>query len=699
MPTGGTSILQSEMDALAILANAKLLPLVNAVIAANPGYWLPHFYSRYSSGVYPTGTIANPQPNYLFDPDTKNWVSELNRIRGDYWNMIFGFSGHDYDSPVYLSSNNLVSGEWIVGVNDPDTYPAVNVVTGELDPTQQGILFGDLNNVLCAYRNVSFIYAFDDAPDGLTITGTLSDASVFSTSGTPYSVNGIHPTSQIMRVDCLTNTADPTAKWTLSLPLLKGVWVANTLPVPGNNVFIDQDMPPYVGAYFTSTNNEPNPAKTAIFTMLPWLHWDDLDNPPTGQYNNALPVLASSMRQQSMLPHGTKYNLISQSEQCQPAQWLVKRDTDFIPFNYGFNPNDEESVYSGISLGTGEIRYDAFPRIQNDAVSLKIRLVTSTSEGWQDGQFIYGQPLSVNLKIFVSTKPVKINPSDPSSYDFVTTNNEVTIPTDGGSGYLQTILDTQHFFGFQFATQNDTATDVVFDLITEINTTAYPQRQYFPVCNECYSYSITTFDPIPNSGVSLYSTYQPKPVPQSGYCIFKVRVTRLPANNMAGISVTPSSGNEIVVTIGQNKLQEDGTLVFTPFYTENGLDVFTVTIPANAGDSGDVDVFWPVLVGNEIVWHCDSTVIVEAWANWQPIWFAGIYGFYYWIFGNNWNGLLGNGLPTSYQNCLAFKNSFSKYYANYSAISPMGYTPETTVQFPLDKAIYNDLETCLNLIS
>ena len=49
---------------------------------------------------------------------SSNWLSELNRIRGDYWNLVF-----NTPSSIFLSPSNLVSGPWVVGVNDPNTFP------------------------------------------------------------------------------------------------------------------------------------------------------------------------------------------------------------------------------------------------------------------------------------------------------------------------------------------------------------------------------------------------------------------------------------------------------------------------------------------------------------------------------------------------------------------------------------------------
>jgi hypothetical protein len=922
-------ITQADMDSLATLANSVLLPLVNANIKGDGTGTLDTGW-LFSGGILESWSGANyydipastadglqynksPQPAYSFSGTSANWLSELNRIRGDFWNLIFtaGLGADD----ILLSPDNILSGPWVVGVNDPVTFPMGST---------QGILAGSIPNaagispVFCAYKNVAF--GFDSAEDlsvagyirangGLPADGTpvfggiladlpnsgtaitlklkinssvagqltmpvsfsfvlicimgsdpdpsaAPDVSSMDFSNTPafgaltissfyfqhlsenpggealatysftgtlnlsvdvgetdleftftvppafnngngsydwylYSVSdftfdaqleffnsndkiplaGVHPSSDLCQIVCsdypiLSVTGESSsvygyAWWELSDPTVKGVWIANTLPVPGQNVFLDQDMPPYVGA---SELNFNGPEETiAVSGTLYYLN-DYLDNPPTGQPNNSEPRFESSMRQQARgpqdgfsydipfwddtetYPYGggataangdlyyslqngnlnhpltdaswwsflvpasensrsPKYNLINQSCQPQAAQWLVRRDTDFVPFTLGFNTDDYESVWSvqtavadPTNTGTHLNLYNIF--VAGTATAVRIRLMApgTAEKGWQDGELQYGDDLATNLKILVraSDFPTK------SIYDFATTNNEVTVDgtnrSDGGRGYLARIKA----IGFNFSVQNLTGANVDYDLVMEIDYAQNPQRQYFPPYGECFSYVI---DGTPSSG------YPPgtdvKPIPQSGYCIFKVRATRLPVQNSAGISVTPASGDEINILLGQNILQPDGTLSFSPFMNLNagpgagddtgpgagdtGTGVggsgtpATLTIPATGRDTGDVDVFIPVLAGNELVWQSDDDVIMEAWANWQPIFFSTPYG---------------TGSPTfnatAFQYCLAFANQFDPYFSNFPGYGPG--SPMPTVQFPPSVEIFDDLEACLNLI-
>ena len=84
----GQFVSQSDMNALMVLANEKLLPLVNANIAANPDGWGAGSW-YYSSGVLESfyglnqydipaskadgaQPIMNPQPPYYFSGSNKN---------------------------------------------------------------------------------------------------------------------------------------------------------------------------------------------------------------------------------------------------------------------------------------------------------------------------------------------------------------------------------------------------------------------------------------------------------------------------------------------------------------------------------------------------------------------------------------------------------------------------------------------------
>ena len=362
------------------------------------------------------------------------------------------------------------------------------------------------------------------------------------------------------------------------------------------------------------------------------------------------------------------------------------------------------------------------------------------------------------MKVYASKSGFP-DPTNPASYDFVTTNNAVTIPGDGGRGYLASILGGGFTYAISAGTArgaynpatvyaagdivteggnyyiytnvapssgNDPATssgfwapseDVTFDLLVEIDTVFNPARQYHPKTWECFSFSMDG-SPWLSPYDSEYSQDAAKPVPQSGYCIFKVRATRLPAANNAGINVTPTSGNEISIVLGQNKLQLDGTLLFAPFLTNlqqpagagdpatgagdgggaGGTgEPFNLVIPANARDTGDVEVFIPVLGGNELVWQSDDDVIVEAWANWQPMFNFGYFARFPFIHADMPVYQYVDQSAVAYQFALSFTNFYDSAESNIHA--DLGSNPTEHVQFPLSVEIFNDLTACLNLIA
>ena len=872
--TRSTPIQQADMQALADLANSVLLPLVNANVSGDGTGALDTGWA-FSGGVVEAWGGANfyhvpastadgmqfsksPQPAYDFSGSSANWLKELNRIRGDYWNLIFT-AGLGADE-ILLSPDNIVSGPWVVGVNDPVTFPMTQWHFNNYyfsQPVYQENLVGSLPagvvDACIIFRAVRFYYASDDAADGVTIsTGRIvqlqypdaatdfslnyvaaragswnvkiawqfqwtgggdppalpaisgfaftvtggaaidwqtterdafnnsanSDITPFLPVGNNFYIlrgeftmdvpvgsgtveitattvptgfamltpnvssfieysafsdstesNGIHPTSAVRCIAGADQPADSNfqlnsvyadASWRVD-PSVKGVWVANTLPVPGQNVFLDQDLPPYVGTYMSNFNGAGQ--LIAVSATLGW-GGEHLDNPPAdgGQPEEFKTRFDSSMRQQALLRNGDymvtiggitfdtgdpKYNLISESCQPQAAQWLVRRDTDFVPFDFGLNV--ASTGFYGPALAVADptntrlsVNYYHSYSLDATVRAVKIHLVAagSTTVGWKDGQFQYGDDLATKLKIYVQP-----NGSFPlTSYDFATTNNEVTIDgtrnSDGGMHYLAALIADG---ALNIAVQNLSSADVEYDLILEVEYAPNLHRQYCPAHMECFSYVIDGSLPLP----SYYPGAIVKPVPQSGYCIFKVRATRMPVQNSAGISITPASGAEINVMLGQNRLAADNTLSFAPFMDDiispGAGDTGTgagdtdmgaggsgqpamITIPANARDTGDMDVFIPVLAGNELVWQCDDDVIVEAWANWQPIFFSSQYGT---------TSPYSAFVATAFQYCLEFANRFDLRISNYPVFSEAS---RAKVQFPPSIEIYKDLEACLSLI-
>ena len=811
----GDPITQADLDALAQLANDKLLPIVNQAIASNENGWGDAGWSFYG-GVIVGGsyfniynvpastadgfqTIEIPQPEYKFDITKKNWADELNRIRGDVMALVF--TSFTDAGALFYSPNCILSGPWVVGVNDPDTFPMDG---GSILPSQ-GELFGTYGASFSdappppnftIFKSVSFCYAEDDASGGITVstgrrgdawentgsgrtvgwnltataslagdwvctltwkfnwqgggtppaspppasdfaltvtpstgvtwetsndtsagnyilTGTISksvtpgDIAIlfdpittpagyafsgdvfnrcfvsirseifYATASSPEIIQGVHPTSAIKSVAASDQPADSdfilegsysAAIWKISDPTVKGVWVAKTLPVPGQNVFCDQDMPPFVGGLADSGRYD-GPVVVSLSSVYGY------NAPWTSSMREFAPALFDDT-QMKFVSAIKDFGLLQSSMAARPTPYLVLRDTDFVPFSYGYNVGTSSVHGSYWASADGSLNYYGIG-VPGNAAAVKIRVVKygTGRVGWKNGVFQYGDALDTPLNIYVRQSGFPTT----SDYDFKKTDSTVTIGPDGGSGYLTGIILAG---GFNYAIENTSGQDVLYDRILEIDTVAAPVKQFFPAYDECFSYSINGMPRIQG----FADTYlRNKPIPQNGYCIFKLRATRLPLVNAAGISITPSSGAEIVVTIGQNKLQPDNTLVFTPMLQDDGITPFTVTIPAIGRDSGDVAVFWPVLGGNEIVYQCTEQVIIEAWVNWQPIFFNAVFA------GGPDPNSIGGGLQVepdamAFQYALGFINHFNKVLANYS-----NDRQPITVQFPISVDIYNDL--------
>lgn len=800
-----TPITEADMDALATLANTKLLPLVNAAIAAHTHAWQAASWTYRASGLIQsfsgqnsydipvaktTGThgLQIPQPNYNFDLTVENWADELNRIRGDAMEMIF--ASYPGGENLFLNAACLVSAPQVVSINDDDTYPhASHFVPGVLSASAtyfKNVEFwgaaADLaaltmslkasipafldwlnytdagggnsnygftlrsgfattatvtlvlqlegtpisNNVLAisgatvTSQVVSGVSAplftltlvlsvpvsAGDNPVTLKVNGTQRPNVIFTSfppaitladinltgSTLVNSLNAITPSGAISKIKSPQYGSENfffigsgqeigavtpvgiigTMTWTLSDATVKGVWIANTLPMPGRNTFLDQDLPPFVDSTIGSNSDSRTHLQlTAVKSGA-------------GQFDGNTYRTSMKMANATIDPATgnppADFAIVKSTMAARPAPFPVLRTADLLPFTYGYNKFLDLSYSSDDqnAAAHGGISY-AFANVPGDTTAVVIRLLApGGKKGWSGGTPGYYQPLAENLKIFFSNSQIPA-PNDPSTYDFVTTNNQVNIPTDGGGGYLATLLNG----GFNIAVQNLNGIDVDFDILIEIQNGAQ-SKSFFPPngVQEVFSYCLQetprTFDPVDNNIGNL-------PVPQSGYSIFKLRATRLPVKNAAGIAITPASGAQIIATVGQWKLQNDGTVVFTAMLQDDGVTPYTIIIPANARDSGDVAVFWPVLGGNEIVYQFGEQIILEAWADWQP------------IFQIAWSGLaFGSFAPRQNRAALGFLNYFNQAFADYSPASSQGHWP--VVQFPISAALYNDLEELLNLI-
>ena len=108
-------------------------------------------------------------------------------------------------------------------------------------------------------------------------------------------------------------------------------------------------------------------------------------------------------------------------------------------------------------------------------------------------------PFPTNLPIYVEAADLPTT----NTYDFVTMNNEVSIPPDSG-GAITGIQDVQNG-GFWYAVGNTNSAPVHYDIITEITTTNALGNYYQVLSN--LNQSIGTFNPA-NTGPGPYYRYE-----------------------------------------------------------------------------------------------------------------------------------------------------------------------------------------------
>lgn len=751
-------------------------------------------------------------------------LKTMNRIRGDLLALVFGgnqtptepYAGAE---TLFKSPSALVSGPWVVGVNEPQTwdYTGSGILQGQLDgmiAVFDGNTGNPANGIMCGFKNVEFwctaadavgltmsvIYHFDPgfgdtmnavfgggnvtrsftirsgitatmvilfptqaSVSGLSLTGatlvsndvnglkisvsivpgnnavSMSYASAVVGDGIPvnitdFTITGsaqddvsvVHPTAAAKRIkqpqytgtnECLfigsgvgnvpQYTQPKSVLFTLSTGTVKGVWIAKTLPVPGINVYIDQDMPTFIGAVISVKGIGSQNINIAIAGN------QQMDGSSDAPW-------ASSMRQAAPVqigaPDVTSINGVDDTKPgitTRPAKWLVRRDTDFVPYDLGFNQTEIDGAthytYRILKASVTPGQMQTFQvSIPPNVTGVKIRLMQSgTLPGWKSGTFSYGTALATPVDIYVK----KTGIPTLSSFDFKKSDGTVTIGPDGGAGYMASIAGN----GFTFGVAVNGSTGASFDIYVEQDI-GTPARIYTPQAGESYSYCLDgtpgiyfSFDAYQfgDSGSSNWTRV--KPIPQSGYCLFKVRATRLPVANSRGISITPATGSALTVKIGQQIDNGDGTMTFTPFQSGGG--DLTVTIGATASTSEDVAVFVPVLAGNEVAYQCSAQVILEVWANWQPIWFNEMYSQGQWEtdLAAGYSSRLGSrGFPvtTAFQWALAFANN---YRVDFSGWTPPYFNPDpfniyngargSAVVFPLFGALYDDTVALLTVLN
>jgi subtilisin-like proprotein convertase family protein len=162
-------------------------------------------------------------------------------------------------------------------------------------------------------------------------------------------------------------------------------------------------------------------------------------------------------------------------------QWDVASYFYINPTNHDFNG------FSGLVLQPGGFWANVFPIVPNNAVQAAIYVYPNADS-----------PVPFpDLTIYFGL-------ASAAAYTYNTVNNQVLIPPDGGLT-IANILNTESFYGFNYAVSNNTAQPISFDVVTDVVTTNNPGDYFLVLSN--LNQSIGTFNP-GNSSPGPYYRYE-----------------------------------------------------------------------------------------------------------------------------------------------------------------------------------------------
>ena len=166
------------------------------------------------------------------------------------------------------------------------------------------------------------------------------------------------------------------------------------------------------------------------------------------------------------------------------SQWDI---TDYFLIN---PTNNDYQTYTNIVVQPAVLWTNVFPVVPNNAVGVSIEVDTNARS-----------------PVPFPDLPVYVWKYSSSSYDFFSTNDPVVIPGDPNAppNYLQSIMDTEFFWGFNYAVSNSTTEPISFNLTTDLITTNNPGDYQLVLSN--LDQSIGTFNPA-STGPGPYYRYE-----------------------------------------------------------------------------------------------------------------------------------------------------------------------------------------------
>jgi subtilisin-like proprotein convertase family protein len=146
-----------------------------------------------------------------------------------------------------------------------------------------------------------------------------------------------------------------------------------------------------------------------------------------------------------------------------PGTFVISTRSEQWDTNAYFNPTNVSTVVYPNQIVTTNVLTYYNVTVPPNAVSVTITITSNK----------YSQPFPGNLPIYVRQAGYPTT----NTYDFFTTNDMVSIPNDGGAGYLGQIQNS----GFDFAVGDSINQTVHYDLTVAIATTNNTMSDYYQV--------------------------------------------------------------------------------------------------------------------------------------------------------------------------------------------------------------------------
>lgn len=709
--TRGSPILQSDMNALATLANTKLSP--GTPYSFTGLHWLA-VLSQIRSDLFGSTLLYNASPTRT---PTSSWycsgpwcVSQGTRCCL-YLPTATGVDFPAYENLKFLWATNLSAGPGFQEealINEvilPGSGLLTNPGNESYSTNRTGLITGTItylyvadagqtqvqteSNYTLAGSAATFPYVFTS---GLTGTGSCYGQFVFSMTAVSSSASydyeitcpaasglnitsttnwmftnnskifpsvssgvGIHPTSSISQCS-LANVTSADVNLTMNSSTFgpyQTHWLSDTPGVYTANTLPTWGMQVFLDQDLPQYYDQGN--TISGYPSGPWSHGSDFvqepaPNPATTEINT-LPQ-AGGTGNSAFWPVYPSSAFNFQTNFPGPYFWnetLLNSNQD--PFH--FFQQFPTTLVAGASTGI----LGSFQLTQSNLHNIKLWATDATQ------------------KIFIKLNDI----ASPTNYTYEATGTFDLITATSGN-----VVPWQSAF-WSWCVQNPNGTGSTFlaqqgVFYPDSNNVYSDNPVFFPAATfgtnqiEPFSYNLapnlfeTPINPWPeNTPLDCYLS-----IPTSGYCIFDLRIRRAPVANVNGIFLAPSSGTaDLVVDIG---VQQNATFATSGTFSL----IQSFTIPAGQAEL-HTQVFWPVIGGAPIAYQSVGDVNVFASANFQPA-----------IFSNYWP-VVTSGQPSP------GNHEWSAYFET-TVLWQFVPTFGTEYFLPITSDIYNDLTTLLGLL-